>query len=156
MCSHDVLQHKYQNHSPLTHQQYRAAGVHWLALGRRGGEPVVQQNKAHKKLGRRRPHLINSWAQLQLDAPLNKILDCHWRGPAVRHITWPIGRESITVHFAWFMRTMTMKHGFMVRDLELYRGLCRSGEREGRRRSHGIDFSAMCTSQTRTWRRDIR
>ena len=82
MCSHDVLQHKYQNHSPLTHQQYRAAGVHWLALGRRGGEPVVQQNKAHKKLGRGRPHLINSWAQLQLDAPLNKILDCHWRGPA--------------------------------------------------------------------------
>ena len=84
MCSHDILQHKYQNHSPLTHQQYRAAGVHWLALGRRGGEPVVQQNKAHKKLGRGRPHLINSWAQLQLDmdAPLNKILDCHWRGPA--------------------------------------------------------------------------
>ena len=50
MCSHDILQHKYQNHSPLTHQQYRAAGVHWLALGRRGGEPVVQQNKAHKKI----------------------------------------------------------------------------------------------------------
>ena len=44
-----------------------------------------------------------------------------------------------------------MKHGFMVRDLELYRGLCRStreSAREGRRRSHGIDFSAMCISQS--------
>ena len=152
MCSREDLQHKYQNHSPLTHQQYRAAGVHWLALGRRGCEPVVQQNKTHKK------SLINSWAQPQLDkdAPLNKILDCHWRGPA-HNMTDRKGVDNRSLRLIYENHdNETRLHGSGPRTLSRPLQKWRGGEGEGRRRSHGIDFSAMCTSQTWTWRHDIR